>query len=76
MPTFHRIFGCKIDFYFNDHQPPHFHVHYAEHEALIEINGLTILRGNLPPKRMKEILKWAEENREELQEIWNNTRIK
>ena len=75
MPTFYRLFGCKIDFYYNDHVPPHFHVHYAEYEALIEISTLEVLRGSLPKKKLKKILEWAKENQEELMEIWENTRI-
>ena len=75
MPTFYRLFGCKIDFYFNDHPPPHFHVYYAEYEVLIEVSTLGVLRGGLPTKKLKKILAWAEENQEELQEIWDHTRI-
>jgi hypothetical protein len=34
--------------YFADHNPPHFHAVYAEHEALVRIDNGTILRGDLP----------------------------
>jgi hypothetical protein len=37
---------------FNDHQPPHFHAIYGEHEALIEIETLPIFRGSLPTPRI------------------------
>ncbi len=75
MPTFFRVFGCKVDIYFNDHMPPHFHVIYAEHEVLIEISTLQVLRGSLPSKKLKKIMTWAEEHQADLQEIWDNTRI-
>lgn len=74
MPTFFIVFGCKVDIYFNDHMPPHFHVIYAEHEVLIEIATLEVIKGSLPNKKLKSILGWAEENQGVLQEIWDETR--
>jgi Domain of unknown function (DUF4160) len=35
--------------YFNDHNPSHFHAEYGEFEALIDIESLAILRGELSP---------------------------
>lgn len=43
-----RFFGISIRFYYNDHEPAHFHAAYGEHEALIEIGTLAMLRGELP----------------------------
>ncbi|AEE50974.1 DUF4160 domain-containing protein [Haliscomenobacter hydrossis] len=62
MPTFFIIDGVKIDFYYNDHVPPHFHAIYAEYEVLIEIESLKIHRGSLPKPQQKKILKWAKAN--------------
>lgn len=62
MPTFFIIDGIKIDFYYNDHVPPHFHAIYAEHEVLIEIESLKIHRGSLPKPQQKKVLKWAKAN--------------
>ena len=76
MPTYFRILGCKVDIYFNDHTPPHFHVYYTEYEVLIEISTLKVLRGRLPSKKLKQILEWAKKNQPDLQEIWDTTRIK
>jgi len=45
MPEVSRFFGISIRFYFNDHDPPHFHAIYGECEALIEIDTLSVLRG-------------------------------
>lgn len=72
MPTFYRLFGCKIDFYYNDHVPPHFHVHYAEYEVLIEISTLEVLRGSLPKKKLKKILEWAKSMFGKIQESRTN----
>jgi len=51
MPEISRFYGIIIRMFYNDHNPPHFHVIYQEDEALIEITTLEILEGNLP--------KWA-----------------
>lgn len=38
--------------YFSDHSPAHFHAEYGEYEALVEIETLPILRGDLPRRAM------------------------
>ena len=37
--------------YFGDHAPPHFHAEYAGAEAVIEIETLKMLAGDLPSRR-------------------------
>lgn len=34
--------------YFADHNPPHFHAIYGEHEALIAIGDGSVVGGGLP----------------------------
>ena len=46
MPELSRFLGMIISIYFDDHNPPHFHVAYNEDEALIAINDLSVLKGN------------------------------
>ena len=53
MPEVSRFFGIAIRFYYNDHHPPHFHAIYGEHEALIEIETLAVLRGELPRRALR-----------------------
>ena len=60
-----------ISIYFDDHNPPHFHVEYNEDEALIAINDLTVLKGNLPPRVMGLAMEWARLHQAELLENWN-----
>jgi len=36
--------------YFNDHNPPHFHVKYNDYRAIISIGELKVLDGNLPTR--------------------------
>lgn len=56
--------------YFGDHVPPHFHVLYAEFEALIDIRTLAVLHGKLPSRAMALVLEWAQLHREELMKDW------
>ena len=74
MPTFFIIDGIKIDLYYNDHVPPHFHAIFAEFEELIEIKTLETYRGNLPSKQHKKVIKWAKKNQSILMEIWESMR--
>ena len=71
MPEISRFLGIIIGMYFNDHNPPHFHVLYNEYDAEIEINTFAILDGKLPPRILGLALEWAEMHKEELMENWN-----
>ncbi len=72
MPTYFLFDGIKIDLYFDDHAPPHFHAIYAEYEELIEIETLETYQGKLPTKQRKKVIRWAKENQDVLMEIWQN----
>ena len=74
MPTYFRFDGIKIDLYFNDHEPPHFHAIYAEYEVLVEIETLAIYRGSLPRAQMRRVINWAAQNQGLLIEIWESLR--
>jgi len=71
MPELSRFLGMVISIYFDDHNPPHFHVAYNEDEALISINDLSVLKGNLPPRVMGLAMEWARLHQAELLENWN-----
>lgn len=60
--------------FFNDHNPPHFHVQYDSHRAVIEIQTLTLLRGELPPRVRALVLEWGDLHREELLANWESLR--
>ena len=44
MPTISEFYGILIKMYFDDHAPAHFHAFYGEHEALIDIRSLEMIR--------------------------------
>lgn len=52
--------GIRIYIYPRDHNPPHFHAYYAEYEALINIQTLDVMAGDLPSKQLKRVRRWAE----------------
>jgi len=63
-----------IRMYFSDHEPPHFHAQYGEFEALVEIETLALLRGELPRRAMALVLEWAALHRQELRSDWERAR--
>jgi hypothetical protein len=54
--------------FWDDHAPPHFHASYAEHEALIDIRTLDVIKGQLPRRAIVLLLEWALDHRAELLE--------
>ena len=60
--------------YFGDHSPADFHAEYGEYEALVEIETLSVLRGELPRRAMASVLEWAALHRQELRADWEPAR--
>jgi hypothetical protein len=58
--------------YFEEHNPPHFHVKYNEHRAVMDIQTLNILAGNLPVKVRGLVGESAELYEQELLEMCNS----
>ena len=75
MPELSRFLGIIIAMYFNDHNPPHFHVLYNEYEAEIDIKSLMVLNGSLPARVLGLAMEWAEIHKDELMENWNSIQI-
>lgn len=48
MPTISMFYGIVIQMFWRDHNPPHFHALYGEHEAVFDLRDLRVLRGTLP----------------------------
>lgn len=70
MPTISEFFGIIIRMYYDEHNPPHFHAYYAEHEAMISIESLTVLKGSLPKRAKALVVEWAFNHREALIDAW------
>lgn len=75
MGTIHVLNNVTIHLYYREHNPPHIHAKYAEHEALIEISTGEVLRGSLPKKQLKLVQEWlrsSEDVREKLTKMFQN----
>ena len=70
MPTISEFFGILIRMYYDDHNPPHFHAYYGEHEAIILIETLEIVEGKLPKRAKAMVIEWAFEHRQDLIADW------
>ena len=70
MPVVSTFYGIKITFYYNDHNPPHFHAEYAGNKALIDIQNCTVIKSALPKKQLLLVLAWADLRKNELMKNW------
>ncbi|MBT4330032.1 MAG: DUF4160 domain-containing protein [Gammaproteobacteria bacterium] len=73
MPAISSFYGLIIYMYFMDnrqHNAPHIHVKYQNHEAVISIPDGDTLDGNLPPAKMKLLQAWIEIHKDELIADW------
>jgi hypothetical protein len=70
MPTVKRFNRCRIEMYFDDHPPPHFHVITAGESAVYLIETLQIWAGEADARDTAEALAWASANRSELWARW------
>jgi len=72
MPEICRFLGIVILMYFDDHNPPHFHVKYNDYKAVVDIQTLNILAGYLPGKVRGLVEEWAELHQDELLTMWHS----
>lgn len=71
MPEISRFLGIVISMYFNEHNPPHFHVRYNDYRAVMDIRTLNVLDGTLPARVRGLVEEWAEMHRDELLAMWD-----
>lgn len=74
MPELCRFFGIIIRMYYNDHDPPHVDAVYGDEEALIEVDTLAVVRGELPRRSLALVVEWAVLHRNELRRDWDLAR--
>ena len=70
MPEISLFYGIRITMFYDDHNPPHFHVEYNGRKALIDIINAQVIRGFLPPKQLKLVLAWCVIHQDELMQNW------
>lgn len=78
MPEISRFYGIIIKMYFlgKEHNPPHIHAFYNDFVAVIDINNLKIIEGDLPKTAQKLVINWIKINKEEIEKMWENQEIK
>ena len=54
----------------SEHPPPHFHVYYTEHKAIVDIRTCEMSEGTLPKKQSKLVLAWVKLYQEVLMADW------
>ncbi|MEP0916023.1 DUF4160 domain-containing protein [Leptolyngbya sp. DQ-M1] len=54
------------------HPPPHFHAIYGEYNALISIESLEVIEGDLPNRAEKLAIEWATLYQQDLIQMWND----
>jgi hypothetical protein len=70
MPTVAILDGIKVQFYWDEHPPPHFHVEFGEWQAQVAIGSVRIIHGSIPTRQSKKVVDWAEPRTNELLEAW------
>ncbi len=74
MPRISAFYGIVIWMYYDDHNPPHFHATYGEHEAIIGIGTRHVLRGSLPVRALRLVEERAAAHEDELSADWDRAR--
>lgn len=77
MPRISAFYGIVIWMYHDEIHHlgrPHFHASYGEDEASIDIESLTLLAGELPPRARRLVVEWARSHQAELRENWDRAR--
>lgn len=67
-----RFYGIIIRVFFGDHPPSHFHTIYGEYNALISIESLEVIEGNLPNRAERLAIEWATLHQHDLTQMWND----
>lgn len=70
MPEISLFYGIRVTMYYDDHNPPHFHVQYAGYKAVIDIQKAAVIIGALPNKQLKLVLAWSVIHQDELMQNW------
>jgi len=69
MPEISRFYGIIIKMYYNDHNPPHFHIEYQDYEAVMNIDNGE-LTGKMSRRALNLVYDWLDLNKEALLENW------
>ncbi len=69
MPEISHFYGIFVYMYIDDHNPPHIHVFYEGHDAIVPIRE-GLVKGELPQRVLRLVFEWIDLHQEELLENW------
>ena len=74
MPVITRFYGLTVKMYLlgKEYNPPHIHILYGEYNAVIDLQTLTLMEGDLPGKGLAMAMEWTTLHRDELLEMWSS----
>ena len=65
-----RFPGITIYMRYRDHPPPHFHVRHGGDRAIIDVETMRVMEGQLPVRIYGLCAEWGIRHRELLRENW------
>ena len=74
MPTIAYFLGIAVRMFYNDHEPPHFHVRYQGFRARVRIGDGKVIDGRLPPTVGRIVTEWTDLRRDALMRDWSLAR--
>ena len=75
MPELSRFFGIIVRMFVEPemrHHRPHFHAYYQDSVAVVAIDTIEILAGDLPRRQRRLVEAWTEIHQQELLEDWEH----
>jgi hypothetical protein len=74
MPTIAYFLGIAVHMYFNDHEPPHFHVRYQGFRARVLVCAGEAIDGRLPRTVSRLVKEWTHLHQDALLRNWDAAR--
>lgn len=70
MPEISRFFGIRVEMFYDDHVPPHFHARYEGERAAFTFDG-SLMEGAFSTQAQRLIREWSSRFHDELDENWD-----
>lgn len=69
VPEISRFFGIRVEMFYDDHLPPHFHARYEGERAAFTFDG-QLMEGEMSAQARRLLREWAELQQAALEENW------
>ncbi len=78
MPEISRFYGIVIKMYFlaSEHNLPHIHAIYNKSIAVIDIQTLEVIEGEIPKRALRLVKEWVFIHKNEIKDIWKTQQFK